>query len=120
MPTCLVVDDSKIIRRVAKRILAEMEFEAAEAGDGREAMTCIDRYQPDVVLLDWNMPVMNGLEFLQALRSQNRTQPTVIFCTSNNQISQIKLALEAGADDYIMKPFDRDILTSKFEQAGLC
>ncbi|MEM7569958.1 MAG: response regulator, partial [Pseudomonadota bacterium] len=75
---------------------------------------------PDVVLLDWNMPVMDGMTFLRTLRSQQGPQPTVIFCTGNNQMQHIKQALEAGADDYIMKPFDRDILTSKFEQAGLC
>lgn len=120
MPTCLVVDDSRIIRRVAKRILEEMAFEAVEAGDGQEAMTCVLRSVPDVILLDWNMPVMNGMEFLKHLRRQDGRQPTVIFCTANNQMSQIQEALEAGADDYIMKPFDRDILTSKFEQAGLC
>lgn len=120
MPTCLVVDDSKIIRRVAKRILSEMAFDAQEAGDGVEAMTCLEKSQPDVILLDWNMPAMNGLEFLQQLRSQDRRQPTVIFCTSNNEVKHIRQALDAGADDYIMKPFDRDILTSKFEQAGLC
>ncbi|MEM7569785.1 MAG: response regulator [Pseudomonadota bacterium] len=76
MPTCLVVDDSKIIRRVAKRILEEIAFEAREAGDGREAMQSIKAQLPDVVLLDWNMPVMDGMTFLRTLRSQQGPQPT--------------------------------------------
>ncbi|MEM1021523.1 MAG: PleD family two-component system response regulator [Sphingomonadales bacterium] len=120
MPTCLVVDDSKIIRKVAKRILAELDFEAQEAGDGSQALASVEQHKPDVVLLDWNMPVMDGLEFLEALRRHDGGQPTVIFCTCNNKAEHIRKALEAGADDYIMKPFDREILLSKFEQAGLC
>jgi len=120
MPSCLVVDDSRIIRRVAKRILAEMDFDSAEACDGAEALGVLSDAQPDVVLLDWNMPKMDGMEFLKTLRNQGGHQPLVIFCTSNNKLEHIRHALDAGADDYIMKPFDREILTSKFEQAGLC
>lgn len=120
MPSCLIVDDSRIIRRVAKRILTEMAFDAAEASDGLEALECLSTANPDVILLDWNMPNMDGLEFVEALRGRGGNQPMVIFCTSNNEAAHIRKALDAGADDYIMKPFDREILTSKFEQAGLC
>lgn len=120
MLSCLIVDDSRIIRRVAKRILTEMAFDAAEASDGAEALETLSDTRPDVILLDWNMPNMDGIEFLKALRGRDGKQPMVIFCTSNNEKSHIVKALEAGADDYIMKPFDREILISKFEQAGLC
>lgn len=120
MPTCLVVDDSRIIRRVAKRILSDMAFEANEARDGVEALDALANNVPDVILLDWNMPNMNGMDFLKSLRERDGRQPMVIFCTSNNHAESIREALDAGADDYIMKPFDREILTSKFEQAGLC
>lgn len=120
MPKCLVVDDSRIIRRVATRILAEMDFASEEAGDGIEALQVVEATNPDVILLDWNMPNMDGMDFLKSLRSRSGRQPMVIFCTANNKAEQIQNALDAGADDYIMKPFDREILASKFEQAGLC
>ncbi|MEM9880306.1 MAG: response regulator [Pseudomonadota bacterium] len=119
-PTCLVVDDSRIIRRVARRILTEMEFEATEACDGVEALDVVGEAEPEVVLLDWNMPKMDGMQFLKSLRQRSGRQPLVIFCTCNNKLEHIRDALDAGADDYIMKPFDREILASKFEQAGLC
>jgi two-component system chemotaxis response regulator CheY len=75
---------------------------------------------PDAILLDWNMPEMDGLAFLKALRAANaEPRPIVLFCTSENEVSRIAMALDAGADEYIMKPFDREILESKFLQMGL-
>lgn len=120
MKSCLVVDDSKVIRKVARRILEELNFEAVEAVDGRDALDKCSQRMPDVVLLDWNMPVMNGLDFLIELRqTPNIQQPIVVFCTTENDLSHIKTALEAGADEYIMKPFDREIIEAKFAQVGL-
>lgn len=120
MKLCLVVDDSKVIRKVARRILEELAFETEEAVDGRDALDVCGRNMPDVVLLDWNMPVMDGLSFLKALRAQEGVeQPTVIFCTTENDMSHIRMAIEAGADEYIMKPFDREIIEAKFSQVGL-
>ncbi len=120
MKSCLVVDDSKVIRKVARRILEELSFEAIEAVDGRDALDQCNRHLPDVVLLDWNMPVMNGLDFLIELRqTPDVSQPVVVFCTTENDLSHIKAALEAGADEYIMKPFDREIIEAKFAQVGL-
>jgi two-component system, chemotaxis family, chemotaxis protein CheY len=108
--SCLVVDDSKVIRRVARRILEELNFSIDEC----------QRKVPDVVLLDWNMPVMNGLEFLRTLRgAQIERQPIVIFCTTENDLAHIRVAVDAGADEYIMKPFDRDIMEAKLVQVGL-
>lgn len=120
MTSCLVVDDSRVIRKVARRILEELEFEVAEAADGRLALEHCAQSMPDVVLLDWNMPVMDGLEFLKGLRaSPGGDRPKVVFCTTVSDVEHIRLALEAGADEYIMKPFDSDIVRSKFAQLGI-
>ncbi|MCB1476750.1 MAG: response regulator [Rhodobiaceae bacterium] len=120
MKHCLVVDDSSVIRKVARRILEDMGFSIREAEDGAQALTFCDEQMPDAILLDWNMPVMDGLQFLQQLRSSpGGASPKVVFCTTENDAGQIARALRAGADEYIMKPFDRDIMEAKFNEAGL-
>ena len=120
MKTCLIVDDSKVIRKVARHILETLEFQVEEAGDGREALDRCEAKMPDVVLLDWNMPVMSGMEFLRALRGSDRSdQPKVVFCTTENDIAHIRAAIAAGADEYVMKPFDRDTLHSKLQIVGV-
>jgi two-component system, chemotaxis family, chemotaxis protein CheY len=120
MKTCLVVDDSKVIRKVARHILETLDFSVSEAGDGQEALDACREGTPDVVLLDWNMPVMSGIDFLRALRAANlATKPKVIFCTTENGIAHIRAAIDAGADEYVMKPFDRDTLESKFQLVGV-
>ena len=120
MKTCLVVDDSKVIRTVARHILETLDFEVSEAGDGRDALTHCEATPPDVVLLDWNMPVMSGMEFLKALSATDLPKrPKVVFCTTENGIGHIKAAIEAGADEYVMKPFDRDTIASKLQIVGL-
>lgn len=120
MRTCLIVDDSRIIRRVARRILEALDYHVEEASDGAEALAlCRDRL-PDAVLLDWNMPVMDGLEFLGALRREpGGGAPVVVLCTTRNEPEHIAAALAAGANEYIMKPFDGDIIEAKFSEAGL-
>ena len=121
MKLCLVVDDSKVIRKVARRILEELNFEVEEAVDGQDALNACERQLPDVILLDWNMPVMNGLDFMKELRSRSDImQPIIVFCTTENDMSHIRMAIEAGANEYIMKPFDREIIEAKFSQVGLC
>jgi two-component system chemotaxis response regulator CheY len=118
--TCLVVDDSRVVRKVARRILEANGFEVSEAGDGQQALDACHANLPDVVLLDWNMPVMDGLAFLKALRAEyGPDDPPVVFCTTENDISHIEAAIANGAQEYIMKPFDEDILTGKFAQVGL-
>ncbi len=120
MKTCLVVDDSRVIRKVARKIVEELDFECAEAADGSEALEVCRKNMPDAVLLDWNMPVMNGLDFVKALRREKSgDQPVVVFCTTENDMAHITEALRAGADEYVMKPFDGDIIESKFQQTGL-
>lgn len=121
MKTCLVVDDSKVIRKVARHILETLDFNVSEAGDGQEALDYCRATVPDVVLLDWNMPVMSGIEFLRALGTVDLTQkPKVIFCTTENGVAHIRAAIDAGADEYVMKPFDRETLESKFQLVGVC
>lgn len=120
MKTCLIVDDSKVIRKVARHILETLNFAVAEAGDGREALTYCRQSVPDVILLDWNMPVMSGMEFLRALGEEPLTsRPKVVFCTTENGVAHIRAAIEAGADEYVMKPFDRDTLHSKLQIVGV-
>ena len=120
MKNCLVVDDSKVIRKVARHILETLNFAVDEAEDGREALTRIERQIPDVVLLDWNMPVMSGMEFLRMLRQRGHSdQPKVVFCTTENDMAHIRAALEAGADEYVMKPFDRETLHVKLQLVGV-
>lgn len=120
MKSCLIVDDSKVIRMVAKKILQELQFETIEAEDGKNALEACKQGLPDAVLLDWNMPVMNGIEFLRELRKlPGGDAPVVVFCTTENDIEHIQEAIEAGANEYIMKPFDSEILQAKFSQVGL-
>ena len=120
MKTCLVVDDSSVVRKIARRILEEMQFEIIEAEDGEKALEVCKRGLPDAVLLDWNMPIMDGYEFLGNLRRMPGGQtPKVVFCTTENGIDHIARALEAGANEYIMKPFDKDIVAAKFMEVGL-
>jgi two-component system chemotaxis response regulator CheY len=119
MKTCLIVDDSKVIRKVARHILETLQFRVEEAEDGREALTRCDAGVPDVVLLDWNMPVMGGIEFLRNLRRRDYgSRPKVVFCTTENDAAHIRAAIDAGADEYVMKPFDRETLESKLQIVG--
>jgi two-component system chemotaxis response regulator CheY len=120
MKTCLVVDDSKVIRMVARKILEELNFTVVEAEDGKTALDACQAGMPDGVLLDWNMPVMNGLEFLQELRNlPGGKDVAVVFCTTENDLEHIQTAIGEGANEYIMKPFDSEIIQTKFSQVGL-
>ena len=120
MKSCLVVDDSKVIRKVARHILETLDFTVDEAEDGREALSRCEERMPDVVLLDWNMPVMGGMEFLRTLRQQPfPSQPKVDNSTTKKDTTQNRAAIDAGADEYVMKPFDRETLESKLQSGGV-
>ncbi len=120
MKICLVVDDSSVIRKVARRILEGMDFRIVEAEDGEVALERCRENLPDAILLDWNMPRMDGYEFLKALRRlPGGDGPKVVFCTTENDVGHIARALHAGANEYIMKPFDRAIVEAKFQEVGL-
>jgi two-component system chemotaxis response regulator CheY len=118
MNRVLIVDDSPIIRKVARHVLQSIGCEISEATDGQAALDVCSQTMPDGILVDANMPVMDGYEFLRRLRAmQNGRQPKVVFCTTENDIGHITRAMRAGADDYMMKPFDRDMIVSKFTDA---
>ena len=122
MKSCLVVDDSKVIRKVARHILETLNFSVAEAEDGKQALNACETSMPDVILLDWNMPVMSGMEFLGAFNDLDfgiEERPRVVFCTTENSIDHIRAAIEAGADEYVMKPFDRETLEGKLQLVGI-
>jgi two-component system, chemotaxis family, chemotaxis protein CheY len=118
MKSCLIVDDSKVIRKVARHILETLQFQVDEAADGDEALSHCQQSTPDVILLDWNMPVMSGMDFLRAYRASVQAGAKVIFCTTENGIGHIQAAIDAGADEYVMKPFDRETLENKLQIVG--
>jgi two-component system chemotaxis response regulator CheY len=117
----LVVDDSRVMRLIVRRVLVDLGFEVTEAGDGVEAL---ERLQadgmPDVVLIDWNMPRMNGLELVQAIRSDRcYDEVRLVMVTTEGEASQMGLALSEGADEYVMKPFTPEVLIDKLALIGL-
>lgn len=115
----LIVDDSSVVRKVSRRMLEELGFDVIEAEDGLQALQECEKHSPDAILLDWNMPVMDGLAFLESYRKTYGNEKKVIFCTTENDIAKIQVAIAAGADEYIMKPFDAEILKTKLIQAGI-
>ena len=118
--TCLVVDDSKIVRKVTRRIFEGLGYHVDEAEDGSVALDYCKNQLPFLIMLDWHMPVMNGLEFLKELRQlENGGTPTVMFCTTETEFNRIQEAIMAGANEYVMKPFDEDIIKTKLQQLGL-
>jgi two-component system chemotaxis response regulator CheY len=120
MKTCMIVDDSSVIRKVARRILEGLDFQITEAENGEEAIETCKNQLPDAILLDWNMPKMDGYDFLRVLRRlPGGDKPKVVFCTTENDVAHIARALHAGANEYIMKPFDKDIVEAKFQEVGL-
>lgn len=121
MKTCLVVDDSKIVRKVVRRIMEGLQFNVLEAEHGQEALDQVKANKVDVIILDWNMPVMDGLECMQKMRADSSIdpQPVIIFCTTENEFSKIQTAIMAGANEYVMKPFDEEIIAGKLRQLGI-
>jgi two-component system chemotaxis response regulator CheY len=120
MKKCLVVDDSRVIRKVARKILEELNFEIDEAEDGATALAACRATMPDAILLDGHMPNMSGVEFLRALRRETGgNKPVVVFCVIENDVGEITEAVGAGANEYLLKPFDRDVVKEKFADAGL-
>lgn len=120
MKHCMIVDDSEIIRKVAKQLLKDMTFETSDAENGQDALERCNARMPDAILLDWHMPVMSGIEFLSSLRMQpGGDKPIVFYCTTENDPIDIARALAAGADEYIMKPYDREAIRSKFAEMNL-
>jgi two-component system chemotaxis response regulator CheY len=122
MPKALVVDDSRAIRTILAKTLKELGFEVCEAANGREALEVIEAEKATVtlVLLDWNMPEMNGLDLLKRLRQNPEFASLVIvMVTTEAELEHIAEALEAGANEYVMKPFTKEIIVGKIQLAGV-
>ena len=122
MPKALVVDDSRAVRMILARTLKELGFEVREAANGREALEVIEAEKAAVklILLDWNMPEMNGLDLLKRLRQNPEfSSLVVVMVTTETELDHIAEALEAGANEYVMKPFTKDIVAGKLELVGI-
>ncbi|MCK0128620.1 response regulator [Erythrobacter sp. F6033] len=116
---CLIVDDSRVIRKVSSKIAKSLGYVPVEAENGEEALARCKQSMPAVVLTDWNMPEMDGIEFVSKLRAiPTPKEPIVMFCTSNGEAKDIHEGIGAGADDYIVKPFDESALRAKLEKFG--
>ena len=117
MAKCVIADDSRIIRMLLSKIMANLNFEVIEAEDGEEV---VEMVEPAVVIMDWRLPVLDGIDALYKIRSLKKIkQPKVMFCSSLVDVDKIREALDGGADDYIMKPFDEEIIITKLEILGL-
>lgn len=121
MKTILLVDDSRAVRLTARRMLTEIGCNVLEAEDGQQALQVLREHpETDAVLLDWNMPVMDGITMLRVLKADSSMpQPHVVMCTTENDMTRILEAIAAGAVEYIMKPFTDDILREKLQDAGV-
>lgn len=120
MKHCLVVDDSDIIRKIARRILETLNLMVSEAESAQDAIKLCQAEAPDVILLDWLLPDMTGIEFIGTLQTATHgCQPYILYCTTENDAEDIALALQAGAHDVLLKPFSREELAAKLAQAGL-
>ncbi len=117
----IVVDDSRAMRAIIKRALIAEGFEVCEAGNGQEALDELNKNgAPDLALVDWNMPVMTGFEFIQEVRALKQFDSmSIMMVTTETESSQVEAALEAGANEYVMKPFTPDVLQDKLLMLGL-
>lgn len=119
MKDCLIIDDSVAIRTIGRAIIESLSVKVREAANGQDGLSLCRTLMPGVILLDWHMPVMNGPDFLKALHHDAHTDhPAVIVLSEQGQPQQIQNALHAGANEFILKPFDTDIIRSKFEILG--
>ena len=116
---CLIVDDSRVVRRLSRRAVESVGFVVAEAENGEEGLARCAKSLPDLILLDWNMPVMPGLEFIKKLRaSEGGQSPKVLFCTTETDPDIVGKGISAGADGFVAKPFDDATLLAKLQRIG--
>ncbi|MCB2112770.1 MAG: response regulator [Parvularculaceae bacterium] len=120
MKTCLIVEDSSLIREIALRILTDLEIEAKESETAADALDACRAAKPDVVLLDWDLPSFGALDFLRGLAEFAQEQrPTIVLCATENDPQQFTLARAAGAGHHVLKPFDRATIATKFAEIGV-
>lgn len=117
----LVIDDSRAIRSILRRILQDLQFEVLEAGNGREALDVLAaQASVDLAMVDWNMPEMNGLQFIHAVRADRRYDDLrLLMVTTETEMEHVIMALEAGCDEYAMKPFTADVIKDKLAMMGV-
>ena len=119
MKHCLVVDDSRVVRTVARRILEDLSYCVAEAEDGMTGLRACREKMPDLIFLDWNMPSMKGLEFVKSVRGQiEGAHPVILYCTTESWPADVASAIAAGANDYVMKPFDGSMVRDTLAGIG--
>ena len=119
MKHCLVVDDSRVIRTVARRILEGLSYSVDEAEDGMTALRACHEKMPDLIFLDWNLPSMKGLDFVKSVRGQHDgARPVILFCTTESDPDDIASAMAAGATEYLLKPFDSTAVRDKLAEIG--
>ena len=117
---CLVVDDSRVLRTVARRLLEEMQFSVVEAEDGMAALRACRERMPDVILFDGDLPSMKGVDFLKSVRGQeDGARPLILFTTTESDAEEIAHIVHAGANEYLMKPFDRVTVRAKLAEIGV-
>ncbi len=120
MKHCLVVDDSRVIRTVARRIMEGLDYSVEEAEDGMTGLRAVREKMPDLIFLDWNLPTMKGVDFVKSVRGQQEGgHPVILFCTTESDASEIANAMAAGANEYVMKPFDGDGVRAKLADIGV-
>ncbi|MBR1604749.1 MAG: response regulator [Alphaproteobacteria bacterium] len=120
MAKCLIADDSRVIRLLLSKIISKLGFSVIEAEDGEDVVELTQTQEPDLIIMDWNLPVLEGIDALYKIRELNLAKtPKVIFCSSSSDMDRINQAIEGGADDYIIKPFDEDIIAVKLTILGL-
>jgi two-component system chemotaxis response regulator CheY len=120
MKHCLVVDDSRVIRTVARRILEDLHYAVVEAEDGMEGLRACHEKMPDLIFLDWNLPSMKGLDFIKSVRGQeDGGHPVILFCTTESDPGEIASAMAAGANEYVLKPFDGSAVRAKLTDIGV-
>lgn len=120
MAQCVIADDSRIIRMLLSKIMNNLNFDVLEAEDGEEVVEMCEINEPDLVIIDRRLPVLEGIDAMYKIRSLKKIkQPKIMFCSSIIDVEKIRETLDGGADDYIMKPFDEEIIISKLEILGL-
>lgn len=116
MPSCIVADDSKIMRMLLGKIMENFSYTVDEAEDGEDLLEMCAQNMPDLIISDWNLPLIDGIDVLYKIRSDKKTkQPVFIFCSHLKDADVMEQAISAGADDFIMRPFDEDIIATKLK-----
>jgi two-component system chemotaxis response regulator CheY len=120
MKHCLIVDDSPVVRTVARRILEDLDYAVEEAEDAITGLCACREKMPDLIFLDWNLPHMKGVDFVRSVRGQEQgDHPVILFCTIESDPAEVANAMAAGANEYVIKPFDSDSVRAKLASIGI-